>query len=151
MIPYETTQSRPVSPHYIIPKDVMVLPSFYSAVHDSMVYPNPDSFNPDRWITGDAASKKKSYLVFGAGLHKCLARRLVALTLGTFVCALHDVRRTRRSDNSTVPRAELVATKSVSLHHVVVPSEHAVEGEQVVDLVRDYLNRPKLFVTEEGW
>lgn len=81
MIPYETIQPLVVSPQYTIPSGAMVLPSFYSALHDPVAYPNPDTFDPERWLTGDAASKKKNWLVFGAGPHKCLAQRLVTLTL----------------------------------------------------------------------
>lgn len=85
MIPYETIQPLSVSPQYTIPAGAMVLPSFYSALHDPSAYPDPHSFDPDRWITGDAASKKKNWLVFGAGPHKCLAQRLVTLTLAHLI------------------------------------------------------------------
>ena len=85
MIPYKTIQPLVVSPQYTIPSGATVLPSFYSALHDPVAYPNPDSFVPERWLTGDAASKKKNWLVFGAGPHKCLAQRLVTLTLAHLI------------------------------------------------------------------
>ena len=112
MIPYETIQPLVVSPHYTIPTGAMVLPSFYSALHDPVAYSNPDSFDPDRWITGDAASKKKNWLVFGAGPHKCLAQRLVTLTL-----------------------AHLVGKASLEVDWVHHPTERSEEMEVVASMV----------------
>lgn len=123
MIPYETVQPLPVSPHYTIPAGVMVLPSFYSALHDPAAYPNPDSFDPDRWITGDAASKKKNWLVFGAGPHKCLAQRLVTLTLAHLIGkASMEVdwvhHATERSDEIRVVASMVPAVSSAVCGHL---------------------------------
>jgi C-22 sterol desaturase len=80
-VPYETTKPFPVTPNYTVPKGAMIIPSCYPALHDPIAYPNPDEFDPDRWITGDAESKTKNWLVFGTGAHDCLARKYVPLTL----------------------------------------------------------------------
>lgn len=74
-VPYLATKDFPVTPNYTVPKGSMIIPSCYPALHDPEVYPNPSVFDPDRWISGDAESKTKSWLVFGAGPHDCLARR----------------------------------------------------------------------------
>ena len=63
----------------------MIIPSCYPALHDPQVYPEPDVFDPDRWITGDAESKTKNWLVFGAGPHDCLARRYVPLSMAGMI------------------------------------------------------------------
>jgi sterol 22-desaturase len=80
-VPYLATKAFPVTPDYTVPKGSMIIPSCYPALHDPVAYPNPDVFDPDRWITGDAESKTKNWLVFGAGAHDCLARRYVPLTM----------------------------------------------------------------------
>ncbi|OAK94169.1 sterol desaturase [Phaeosphaeriaceae sp. SRC1lsM3a] len=80
-VPYETTKPFPITPNYTVPKGAMIVPSCYPALHDPLVYPNPDHFDPERWLTGDAESKTKNWLVFGAGAHDCLARRYVPLTM----------------------------------------------------------------------
>lgn len=80
-VPYETTKPFPITPNYTVPKGAMIVPSCYPALHDPLVYPNPDVFDPERWLTGDAESKTKNWLVFGAGAHDCLARRYVPLTM----------------------------------------------------------------------
>jgi C-22 sterol desaturase len=74
-VPYLATKPFPVTPTYTVPKGAMIVPSCYPALHDPGAYPNPDVFDPDRWITGDAESKTKNWLVFGAGAHDCLARK----------------------------------------------------------------------------
>lgn len=67
----------------------MVIPSFYNSLHDSEVYPNPDTFDPERWLSPDSLANKnpKNYLVWGAGPHKCIgieyASMNIALVLAT--------------------------------------------------------------------
>ncbi|PSN72310.1 cytochrome P450 61 [Corynespora cassiicola Philippines] len=84
-VPYLATKDFPVTPGYTVPKGSMIVPSCYPALHDPNVYPNPDAFDPDRWISGDAESKTKNWLVFGAGPHDCLARNYVPLSMAGMI------------------------------------------------------------------
>ncbi|KAI1869779.1 uncharacterized protein JN550_005760 [Neoarthrinium moseri] len=84
-VPYLATKDFPVTPDYTVPKGAMIVPSCYPALHDPEAYPNPDVFDPDRWITGDAQSKTKNWLVFGTGAHDCLARSYVPLTMAAMI------------------------------------------------------------------
>jgi C-22 sterol desaturase len=84
-VPYIATKSFPITPTYTVSKGSMVVPSCYPALHDPVAYPNPDFFDPDRWITGDAESKTKNWLVFGAGAHDCLARKYVPLIMAHMI------------------------------------------------------------------
>lgn len=84
-VPYEATKAFPVTPDYTVPKGAMIIPSCYPALHDPVAYPNPDVFDPDRWITGNAELKTKNWLVFGAGAHDCLARKYVPLTMAHMI------------------------------------------------------------------
>jgi sterol 22-desaturase len=59
----------------------MVIPTTYPALHDPEAYPNPDHFDPDRWITGDAEAQIKNWLVFGTGTHHCLGKDYATLNL----------------------------------------------------------------------
>ncbi|KAJ5375102.1 Cytochrome P450 [Penicillium concentricum] len=85
MVPYLATKNFPVTPNYTVPKGSMIIPSCYPALHDPNVYPNPDHFDPERWISGDAESKTKNWLVFGAGAHDCLARKYVPLSMAGMI------------------------------------------------------------------
>lgn len=84
-VPYLALKDFPVSPSYTVPKGSMIIPSCYPALHDPEVYPNPDVFDPERWLSGDADSKTKNWLVFGAGPHDCLARNYVPLSMAGMI------------------------------------------------------------------
>jgi sterol 22-desaturase len=84
-VPYQATKPFAITPSYTIPKGAMVVPSCYPALHDPQVYVDPETFNPDRWISGDAESQSKNWLVFGAGPHDCLARSYVPLTMAHMI------------------------------------------------------------------
>ncbi|KAF2762321.1 cytochrome P450 61 [Pseudovirgaria hyperparasitica] len=74
MVPYVAKKAFPITDTYTAPKGSMVIPTTYPALHDPEVYPNPDTFDPDRWITGDAEKQVKNWLVFGTGPHYCLGQ-----------------------------------------------------------------------------
>lgn len=60
----------------------MVIPTTYPSLRDPEVYPNPDTFDPERWISGDAEVKgAKNWLVFGTGPHYCLGQVFAQLNL----------------------------------------------------------------------
>ncbi|GIJ90056.1 hypothetical protein Asppvi_009005 [Aspergillus pseudoviridinutans] len=84
-VPYLATKDFPITSDYTVPKGSMIVPSCYPALHDPDAYPNPEVFDPDRWISGDAESKTKNWLVFGAGPHDCLARRYVPLSMAGMI------------------------------------------------------------------
>lgn len=81
MIPYLVKKDFPITDDYTIKKGSMVVPTTYPALHDPEAYPNPDSFEPDRWITGDAEKQAKNWLVFGTGPHYCLGQTYATLNL----------------------------------------------------------------------
>jgi C-22 sterol desaturase len=74
MVPYVAKKSFPVSEGYTVPKGAMVIPTLWPALHDPEVYPEPDTYDPERWITGDAEKASKNWLVFGTGPHYCLGQ-----------------------------------------------------------------------------
>lgn len=81
MVPYVVKKDFPVTDTYTVPKGAMVVPAVWPALHDPEVYPEPDFFNPDRWITGDAEKASKNWLVFGTGPHYCLGQTYAQLNL----------------------------------------------------------------------
>ena len=84
-VPYLATKDFPITPDFTVPKNTIVVPSCWPALHDPEVYPNPEVFDPERWISGDAEEHTKNWLVFGSGPHDCLARRYVPLYLAGII------------------------------------------------------------------
>ena len=54
----------------------MLIPVLYPSLHDESVYPEPESFKPERWLMNPdgseplAESKPQNYMVWGSGPHK---------------------------------------------------------------------------------
>ncbi|EDR15112.1 cytochrome P450 sterol C22-desaturase [Laccaria bicolor S238N-H82] len=112
MVPYKATKAFPITDDYTVPANSMVIPSFYNSLHDSSVYPDPESFNPERWLDpqGLANSNPKNYLVFGSGPHRCIgleyATMNMTLVLAT-ACAMMDWEHEVTPLSNTV---EIIAT-----------------------------------------
>ena len=81
MVPYMAKKDFPVTDSYTVKKGSMIIPSVWPATHDPDAYPNPDTFDPERWITGDAEKQVKNWLVFGTGPHYCLGQTYAQLNL----------------------------------------------------------------------
>jgi C-22 sterol desaturase len=77
-VPYMTLKDFPINPEYTVPKGTMLIPSIWPSLHDADVYPEPDSFIPERWLGSDGKTiedpNPKNYMVFGAGAHKVRPR-----------------------------------------------------------------------------
>ncbi|EGV62706.1 cytochrome P450 [Yamadazyma tenuis ATCC 10573] len=82
MVPYLAKENFPITKDYTVPKGSMIIPSFYPALHDPEVYPDPDEFIPDRWYNATDEMTKRNWLVFGYGSHACIGKNYV-LTLFT--------------------------------------------------------------------
>ncbi|KAI9851897.1 MAG: RNA polymerase C-22 sterol desaturase [Thelocarpon superellum] len=74
MVPYEAKKPFPISDTYTVPKGSMVIPTIHTALQDPEFYPEPNEYNPERWISGDAEKATKNWLVFGAGPHYCIGQ-----------------------------------------------------------------------------
>ncbi|OAX77836.1 hypothetical protein ACJ72_07860 [Emergomyces africanus] len=81
MVPYMVKKDFPVTPTYTLPKGSMIIPSVWPATHDPEAYPNPDTFDPERWLNGEADKASKNFLVFGTGPHYCLGQTYAQLNL----------------------------------------------------------------------
>lgn len=85
MVPYMAKRDFPVTDKITISKGSMVIPSVWPATHDEDAYPNADSFDPDRWVSGTAEQHPKNFLVFGTGPHYCLGQTYAQVTLAGMV------------------------------------------------------------------
>ncbi|KAF7348404.1 hypothetical protein MSAN_01794400 [Mycena sanguinolenta] len=60
---------------YFIPKGTMVLPNVWAMTHDESMYPNPDRFDPERFLNADGhLNADDQILGFGFGRRVCAGR-----------------------------------------------------------------------------
>lgn len=82
MVPYivKKTFHLPEA-NYTAKKGSMIVPSTWFSLHDPEAYPDPDTFDPERWISGNAEDQGKNWLVFGTGPHYCIGQNYAVLNL----------------------------------------------------------------------
>ncbi|KAF7348409.1 O-methylsterigmatocystin oxidoreductase [Mycena sanguinolenta] len=60
---------------YYIPKGTMVLPNVWAMVHNESMYPNPDKFDPERFLNADGQINADDRILgFGFGRRACVGR-----------------------------------------------------------------------------
>ncbi|CZR62360.1 probable cytochrome P450 (involved in C-22 denaturation of the ergosterol side-chain) [Phialocephala subalpina] len=86
MVPYLAKKPFPITPTYTVPKGAMIIPTVYPALRDPEIYENPDHYDPDRYVYGDAEEKgAKNFLVFGTGPHYCLGQIYAQMNLALMI------------------------------------------------------------------
>lgn len=82
MVPYIVKKTFHIpEANYTAPKGSMIVPSTWLSLHDPEAYPDPDTYDPERWISGTAEEQGKNWLVFGTGPHYCLGQTYAVLNL----------------------------------------------------------------------
>lgn len=66
-----------------LPKNSVIIFSQFMTQHRADLYPNPEAFDPDRWLT--ITPSPYEYLPFGAGPRLCLGAPLALITLKTIL------------------------------------------------------------------
>ncbi|KAK7445153.1 RNA polymerase C-22 sterol desaturase [Stygiomarasmius scandens] len=90
MVPYKATRDFPLSENYTVPAGSMVIPAYYPSLHDPKVYPDPDSFIPERWLdpNGMANTNPQYFLVYGSGPHRCIGQEYANISIGVVLATL---------------------------------------------------------------
>ncbi|XP_015781256.1 cytochrome P450 2C15-like [Tetranychus urticae] len=81
--------------NHFIPKDTLVMFNFWSVNHDPNLWPNPDKFDPTRYLTEDGTKAvKPPYLIpFSAGKRNCPGEGLANVELFLYlVCMVQRYR-----------------------------------------------------------
>ncbi len=69
---------------YRLPAGCMILFCPYALHRDPNLYPDPERFDPDRWLPGAAEARPPcSYLPFGAGLRSCIGEHFAMIEMLT--------------------------------------------------------------------
>jgi cytochrome P450 len=76
---------------YLIPANTMIMVNVYHINRDPQVFPDPDTFNPWRWITEDGKFRGElldKTPTFGVGRRACIGRPLARMELFLLLCRL---------------------------------------------------------------
>ncbi|KAH9016878.1 cytochrome P450 [Lactarius hengduanensis] len=97
---------------YFIPKGAVVIADAWAILHDPELYPDPEAFNPDRFLNEDGTFRDDPMisLAFGAGRRICPARHFVDVTLfivTASVLSVFNVTRARDKNGNEIPVAPL--------------------------------------------
>lgn len=99
-----------------VPARSQVLLNFYGLHRDPQAYPNPNRFDPDRWIEPDPEVLRTHYLPFGMGPHVCVgegfAWSLIVTTLAV-ISSQYTIK--------PVPGSVVRPVARTTLHPGVVP------------------------------
>ncbi|TFK52811.1 cytochrome P450 [Heliocybe sulcata] len=76
---------------YCIPKGATIVGNHWSVARDPEVYPNPESFNPQRWMRDDGRVKDdaKYYHVFGFGRRVCPGQHVAVRSVFINTALIH--------------------------------------------------------------
>ncbi|KAJ6508665.1 cytochrome P450 [Mycena sanguinolenta] len=67
---------------YLIPKGTIILPNVWAMVHDEAMYPDPDTFKPERFLNADGTLNSDDLIIgFGFGRRICAGRHAADATL----------------------------------------------------------------------
>lgn len=104
MVPYLVKKDFPIPEgNYVAPKGSMIVPSTWLSLHDPEAYPKPDTYDPERWISGNAEEQGKNWLVFGTGPHYCIGQTYATLNL---MCLLHMMASELEWTHKVTPKSE---------------------------------------------
>ncbi|KAI0061733.1 cytochrome P450 [Artomyces pyxidatus] len=91
-VPHATMESDVYGGH-LIPKGSVIFANAWSILHDPAVYPNPDTFNPGRFLEAGGRVLDDSTLssMFGFGRRICPGRHLADASIWIFVVSFLSV------------------------------------------------------------
>ncbi len=115
----------------LIPKGTEVIFSPQALHHAPSVFPDPHSFNPDRWEDTPAKSLPPgSYLPFLEGRHQCIGNHYALHEMVTILIAVHLRWKLRVPASGPQPRHVFRTVMRLNgLHMAVTPRRTGNEGE----------------------
>ena len=97
---------------YVLPAGAEIIISPYALHRNPRWYPDPDRFDPDRWLTDQAKSLPKgAYIPFSAGGSKCIADNFAILEITIAIAAICNRWRLRPQPGSIVKEITTGATR----------------------------------------
>jgi cytochrome P450 len=115
---------------WILGPDVLILVDAQGVHGDSQLYPEPQAFQPDRFLA--APPDRYAYIPFGGGAHRCLGAALATLELELFIEALvnHVDLAPARPPARPVRRGVTLAPSTHGLVRIARASKRAIKNSE---------------------
>ncbi|XP_066267602.1 cytochrome P450 2D4-like [Branchiostoma lanceolatum] len=115
--PHATTETVKVQ-GYEIPKGTMVQPNMYSVRMDPAYWPDPDRFDPGRFLDAErnVINKPESFLPFGGGRRGCLGEPMARMELFLFFSTLLQSFTFRTTEGVPPPSTDGVFGATLTPH-----------------------------------
>ncbi|KAI8492041.1 cytochrome P450 2 sub U member 1 [Branchiostoma belcheri] len=112
--PSETVKVR----GYDIPKGTQIIPNLYSLHMDPAYWPDPDRFDPGRFLDaeGNVINKPESFMPFSGGRRACLGEQLARMELFLFFSTLLQSFTFRTPEGAPPPTTDGVFGISLTPH-----------------------------------
>lgn len=92
---------------FLIPKETTVLVNIHSVMKDPTIWPEPNSFKPERFLDSDGAvCIPKEFLPFSIGRRSCLGESLARMELFLYVTSLLKTFTLQIADDEPTPTTE---------------------------------------------
>ncbi|XP_078578610.1 cytochrome P450 2U1-like [Branchiostoma floridae x Branchiostoma japonicum] len=116
-IPHATTEAVKLR-EYDIPKRTQVLLNLYSLHMDPAYWPDPDRFDPERFLDaeGNVINKPESFLPFGGGGRVCLGEQLARMELFLFFSTLLQSFTFKSPEGAPPPNADGILGLTLAPH-----------------------------------
>ncbi|KAH9957214.1 cytochrome P450 [Russula dissimulans] len=136
-IPHATTKDN-IYEGFFIPKGAIVIGNVWAILHDPVMYPEPDSFKPERFLNPDGSLRDDPVLAsaFGFGKRICPGRHFVDDTLFIVVASLLSVfnfKKGKDSGSDGYPYVGTGITRPHSFRCSIFPRDKAAEDLIVAD------------------
>ncbi|KAF7348403.1 O-methylsterigmatocystin oxidoreductase [Mycena sanguinolenta] len=104
-LPHATSEDN-IYEGYFIPKGTTVLPNVWAMVHDESRYPDPDKFNPERFLNADGQLNADDHiLAFGFGRRICIGRHAADATVWATIVSIlstFDIEKAKDEDGNII-------------------------------------------------
>ncbi|KAL1742445.1 cytochrome P450 [Schizophyllum fasciatum] len=139
-IPHAHSGSEPdIYNGYVIPAGSIVIPNTWAMMHDESVYPDPDSFKPERFLTADGKldpnMRDPANMAFGFGRRACVGRYLADSSLWLMIAVIlrvYNIEKAKDADGTVIePHREWLSSLLMYPKHfkcAFVPRSAAAEA-----------------------
>ncbi|KAJ1160035.1 hypothetical protein NDU88_000537 [Pleurodeles waltl] len=104
---------------YTIPKKTLITLCHYATSRDEKTFPNPDKFQPERWLKKDTSFHPYASIPFGFGKRSCIGKRIAELEVYLALARIltHFKVKPEQEDSIVRPmtRTLLVPEKEINL------------------------------------